>query len=498
MFYRETVNSAGRADLKMTNWTWVGLWALWTVMSAYLLSRHEMWFDEIQSWKIVDESRSISELAHNLKWEGHPPLWYLVLWPATWISDSIHMVQVVNLVICSSMVYLVLRCMPVPLVVRAALVFGYVPFYEVGAISRSYGLMFLLGVATVILANRTEGPNVPAVVAVAGMAATSVVAVPLAVGFVIARWGLPWWRERAKSHVHVGWVAAGLALIAAGVVMSLPAAGGGPKADFRLPTTTAVNRAFSMLTNVFLPVPKFQISFWNTSIIQKTDSRLPWVIGLVLFLCVLVALRRSITAVILWVIGVGGYMSAVVISKMPFRVRHASVIWLALLMIVWMIAADRNLTIEAKRRFAPAWVQSVAILVALSSVFTAYFAARQDMRYRFSGATDAANWIKQNAVGPYSILCAVDQSVCASVAVRLRADAYPNAEAEPIRFVEFKKGWSRSTTPPMLAVSEARLLQERTGTQVFIVADAWVMPPDCTVGIRTIPVIVEPIGVCTP
>lgn len=467
-------------------------------MSAYLLSRHEMWIDELQSWVIARESGSLFELVHNLRWEGHPPLWYAVLWPASWITSAQESVQVVNLAVCSTTALLVLRYMPVPLVARAALVFGYVPFYEVGIISRSYGLMFLLGIAAIILAGRTEGPNAPALAAVIGMALTTVVAVPLAVAFVVARWGLPWWAARARHRHHGVWLGVGLGAVVLGVAMSMPATGGGPRADFSLPTSASLNNAFSMLTNVFVPIPKMQISFWNTSLLQKTDSRLPWIVGLALFLLVLVAVRRSAAAVTIWLIGVGGYMTAVAISGMPYRVRHASVIWLALILAVWMVAGDPRLTGDDKKRFAPTWVQVTAMLAAGACLFGSYFAARQDLRYRFSGAEDAAQWIDDHSDGPHAILCAVDPTVCASIAVRFRTEAYPTAAGEPFTFVEFRRKWKRSTTSPYMAVEEAKVLERRIGKKVFIVADAWIMPPNCTPGILTIPVIVEPVGVCEP
>lgn len=474
------------------------VWVAWTLLSAYLLAHHEMWIDELQSWGIVRDSHSLFQLIHNLKWEGHPPLWYLVLWPVSWISTAQSSMQVLNLVVCSTTTFLVLRNMPAPLVVRAVLVFGYVPFYEVGVVSRSYGLMFLMGISAMILAERTEGPNSPAAAAIIGMALTTVVAVPLAVAFVLARWGLPWWRMRDRNRHYGKWVGVGMGAVVLAVAMSMPANGGGPRAAFSLPTTTSVNHALSALTNVVVPIPKFQISFWNTSMLQKIDPRLPWIVGLTLFILVLVAIRRSAAAVIIWMIGVGGYMTAVAISGMPYRVRHASVIWLALILIVWMIAGDRRLTTDEKRRFAPTWVQVSAMLTAGACLFGAFFAARQDVRYRFSGAEDAAQWIKEDAVGPYAILCAVDPTVCASVALRFRTDAYPTALGEPFTFVQFRRGWKWSTTSPFLAVNEARALQQRIGKKVFIVADAWIMPPDCRPGILTIPVIVEPIGVCEP
>lgn len=59
---------------------------LWAVFAAYsvltLLGalNHEVWLDEAQAWVILRDA-PLSELPYILKVEGHPPLWYLILYP---------------------------------------------------------------------------------------------------------------------------------------------------------------------------------------------------------------------------------------------------------------------------------------------------------------------------------------------------------------------------------------------------------------------------------
>ena len=56
--------------------------------------RHEMWRDEIQAWSIAIGSHSVGDLLHALRYEGHPPLWYLVLMPITRATSDPRMMQV--------------------------------------------------------------------------------------------------------------------------------------------------------------------------------------------------------------------------------------------------------------------------------------------------------------------------------------------------------------------------------------------------------------------
>ncbi|MCM1168236.1 MAG: hypothetical protein NC401_19800, partial [Ruminococcus sp.] len=59
---------------------------LWGIFAAYSLLtllgalNHEVWMDEAQAWVILRDA-PLNELPRILKVEGHPPLWYLILYP---------------------------------------------------------------------------------------------------------------------------------------------------------------------------------------------------------------------------------------------------------------------------------------------------------------------------------------------------------------------------------------------------------------------------------
>jgi len=57
--------------------------SLFLLLNLSSLVFHEMWRDELQAWLIARDSKNILELFINLKYEGHPALWYLLLTPLT-------------------------------------------------------------------------------------------------------------------------------------------------------------------------------------------------------------------------------------------------------------------------------------------------------------------------------------------------------------------------------------------------------------------------------
>ncbi len=122
----------------------------WGVLSVYILIAsaniitHEMWRDELQVWFTNVESKNLQELMANLEYQGHPPLWYLMLYVLSRVTRNPAAMQALHLVIAVGGAYIFLRFAPFSRLWRLLFVFGYFPLYEYAAISRNYGIGMLL------------------------------------------------------------------------------------------------------------------------------------------------------------------------------------------------------------------------------------------------------------------------------------------------------------------------------------------------------------------
>src|SRR5215469_18650132 len=65
---------------RVDRYAWI-ITTMFFLLGANLLLHHEMWRDEIQDWLLARDSNSVPRLFANLKYEGHPGLWYLLLMP---------------------------------------------------------------------------------------------------------------------------------------------------------------------------------------------------------------------------------------------------------------------------------------------------------------------------------------------------------------------------------------------------------------------------------
>jgi hypothetical protein len=120
--------------------------SLWLLTAAFfllgllVLLRHEMWQDEWQAWLLARESSSLADLFQNIRYEGHPCLWYLALFVISRFTTDPLGMQLLHLMIATGTVYIFLKYSPFTRLQKILFIFGYFPFYEYCAISRNYGL----------------------------------------------------------------------------------------------------------------------------------------------------------------------------------------------------------------------------------------------------------------------------------------------------------------------------------------------------------------------
>lgn len=117
---------------------------LYVILLIIVISFHEPWYDEIQAWLIAKSAnlwKIIFEIPH---YEGHPPLWHLILHPFASVDFPFELtLKTVNVIICTAAVTILVKKSPFPAWVRYTLPFTYFFFYQYGVIARPYGLMWL-------------------------------------------------------------------------------------------------------------------------------------------------------------------------------------------------------------------------------------------------------------------------------------------------------------------------------------------------------------------
>ena len=111
----------------------------YVVMLCFAVSHYLPWEDEGRAWM---EARTglFAMLFHWLRYEGHPALWYLLLWPMAHLHVPFLGINFLSAACGLAGIYYLLRASPFPFYLRALLPFGFVLAYQYAVVARSYCL----------------------------------------------------------------------------------------------------------------------------------------------------------------------------------------------------------------------------------------------------------------------------------------------------------------------------------------------------------------------
>jgi hypothetical protein len=108
------------------------------------LAHHQLWRDELNAFGIAVASPTVTSLFHHIRYEGHPWLWYALLWGVAHITvDPIGMKVLQGAI--GIAIYLVIGLgSPFSRLEKVLIFLGYFFCFEYTVMSRMYGLLVLL------------------------------------------------------------------------------------------------------------------------------------------------------------------------------------------------------------------------------------------------------------------------------------------------------------------------------------------------------------------
>ena len=169
-------------------------------VAIFAIVHHEMWRDELHCWLVARDSATPWEVVRNRAYDGHPPLWYLLLWVLEKLTHDPRSMQAAHVAIAAAVVWVFARAAPFGRAVRAIFPFGYFLAYEYVAISRCYGLALLFGLLLCAgHRRRFERPYTTSIL-LAALALTTTVATAVAAAYAAALAVDGWAARRAAAR----------------------------------------------------------------------------------------------------------------------------------------------------------------------------------------------------------------------------------------------------------------------------------------------------------
>ena len=401
---------------KTTNKLWIVKHAralsfiAYMVVVAVVMYFHEPWFDEAQSWLIARDSSFADLLTLRPHYEGHPPLWTLLLSiPAkTGVPYEIGLKGVQFL--CAALLggWLIFRA-PFNRLTIALLPFTYFICFQYGVTARPYALLCvsLLMVAHYWKYADSKPSNTwKLVLSLVLMCAISAYGIAIAAGFALA------WVVRSVqiagiknavceifSNINrlLGWIL--LAFVGfASIACIWPAANAfGSRATF-----SGNSHLIQFLYFIFV-VPSesmFTAFAGDVSLRRMSLGILPTII------CVLISIliwafaiciakrRKMLVSLIL------PYLTFAIIATQYFTLHHAGIVFVFFIAQLWMCVANKplnfDITLANKLSNKCAFTQSIIVILLAPSLIWNIFACVNDIRFDYSGSRALAQFIQRN------------------------------------------------------------------------------------------------------
>lgn len=387
---------------------------------ATSLWRHDMWFDELQAWGIARSSHDLDDLLHNLEYEGHPPLWHLVLFVLTRFTGDPHAMQMVSWVVATMTIGLIMIFAPWPRWARLASAASYFVVFEFSVLSRSYGLGLLLIIASLVAHDRGLSWLQAALLSL--VAFTSLVGAAVALTLVVVL-------ARARALVHAAIV---LTAVVASAVLAAPpsdsAVGSGFGETFQAPLARRVLSAIAAPLAALLPVPEPN-GRWGSFVVDHLALEIRASLAVALVLAIAAMLPGDARA--LWAVGVGGFMCFFMVAYPPNHPRHIGHIAVLLFVACWIDPPRLQLSLNR----ALIGTVLVAQLLAAGLVTGRYY-------FRDFGENEVVA-ARLQAFGSETVLVAEDAFVAVSVSAYLDRDIHTVPGGGPTRFIVYSEAVRR-------------------------------------------------------
>jgi hypothetical protein len=377
------------------------LWAAWwlfALLTAALTLHHVMWFDEMQAWLLVRDSPTLAALFHNLHYEGHPSLWYLLLYPLTRISVHPAAMQLLNYVLALAVAALILTALRQRPLQATLIIFSSILFNEYCTFARSYLLASLLLLAAVrlFLADRPR-PILAAIclgLAINTHFLTTPIALTIAGWFVFFAEGsvARTFVSRLKSRTTLA-LAVLLAVSIVACYLTVR-----PAPDL-LPLDVNQPSAFGhfcfvagRVWRIFFRIPIGHLSPHALTLLdpQFDPSIVATALSALTLLLTLVALRTRPARIFFAVAFVFAVAVLAMVTLTP-EIRHYGFIWVAFIAAMLIDAAQPEVSGEAR---ATARVASVTLyLILAQQCLLTLSVGAKEWRQPISGSLQAAQWI---------------------------------------------------------------------------------------------------------
>jgi len=381
-----------RASLKPTLWV---VFILYALVSSYAISRHELWSDELHSWNIAKASNSFSNLIYNTRYEGHPPVWYTILWSISKFTHNVNYIKIAQLTIACLVAFILLFFSPFPLAMRILLPFGYYFLFEYAVLSRNYAIGVLLAFC-VCLILRKDFPYKSFLyyTLLFLMSNTHLLAAILAgsLHLYFLLWNI---EQKKKTSIIILHVFAGILIFLPALYFISPPRDSELNMHFWIDRLNIINQMrimFQAPLRAFIPIPAWwKYNFWNTEFLLEAQSKYTILkffsplVFIILLTLIFFILKEDKKSMILF--GTNLLLTFIIAGIYPLMyTRYVGFIFLGFIAACWLSSYETPISENKKLVF-----YILLVIQLIAGVFT----VSKDIRLPFSNLYKVDELVKE-------------------------------------------------------------------------------------------------------
>lgn len=258
-------------------------------LAFFGILHHEMWRDEIHTWLVGQESKSLWNLFYQMRYDGHPSVWYICVYGLTRITENAIAMQIFHVMIATGSVYLFSLYSRFSRFQIILFTFGYFSLFEYALVSRSYALGILLTFWCCKLITDRHRNYLAISITLAVMANVSfytlVLAFSILLGLSIELVMLPGLQTEnpqndrfnssilkhrnspKRTLIYLAIAILGITIALAQMQFLAPADRANVEGWFFHFDANRLFSSLSILYKSFLPIPALKVTFWNQYIV---------------------------------------------------------------------------------------------------------------------------------------------------------------------------------------------------------------------------------------
>lgn len=418
-----------------------------------LVHYHELWADEIHAWEIVRCSHSFSELLFNTRYEGHPQMWFLMLFFLQKFTLSYFSMQVLHIVIAALAVFVFCFYSPFTFLQNILFCAGYFISYEYSIISRNYSVELVLLFLCAGIYTKYKGKYLYLLsVLFFLLFQTNVFAIIIGLPFYIyILWSI-WETDKTRvKRFIVPSIIVFMAIIVAAVT-TLPPADSAFAAWNTKPDAHHFLYVLSIVFTSYFPLPEFNLHFWSTNILDHLPHHvfIESILSIAVLSLAIVLFRNNKKILILFCLGTLGECLFIYIKYYGY-IRHHGHVFLLFILCYWLYCSDNRVIWDKLSGMINRYFIGAVLVVQLAA---SCCANSFDVKYPFSNDIPAANYIHSEGLDKLSMLGDGDFAV-AGIAGVLDHEIYYMRPEKLGKYILPDQNWG-----PYISFGEKDLLSE--------------------------------------